>query len=69
MAVAMPGPGLGVDEAAATLAASPQRGTILALLVFGFGLKQQPRAPARVDAARTLGGTGAGLGGAEAVRS
>jgi len=39
LAVAMPGPGLGVDEAAATLAASPQRGTILALLVFGFGLK------------------------------
>jgi formate hydrogenlyase subunit 3/multisubunit Na+/H+ antiporter MnhD subunit len=39
LAVEMPGPGLGVDEAVMTLAASPQRATILALLVFGFGLK------------------------------
>jgi formate hydrogenlyase subunit 3/multisubunit Na+/H+ antiporter MnhD subunit len=39
LAVQMPGPGLGVDEAVATLAASPQRASILALLVFGFGLK------------------------------
>jgi formate hydrogenlyase subunit 3/multisubunit Na+/H+ antiporter MnhD subunit len=39
LAVEMPGPGLGIDAAVATLAASPQRSTILALIVFGFGLK------------------------------
>ncbi len=39
LAVEMPGTGLGIDEAVVTLAASPQRATILALLVFGFGLK------------------------------
>ena len=39
LAVEMPGPGLAIDEAAATLAASPDRDTILALLVFGFGVK------------------------------
>lgn len=39
LAVQMPGPGLGIDAAVATLTASPDRGTILALLVTGFGLK------------------------------
>ncbi len=39
LAVRMPGPGLALDEAVRTLAAAPDRGTILALLVFGFGLK------------------------------
>jgi formate hydrogenlyase subunit 3/multisubunit Na+/H+ antiporter MnhD subunit len=39
LAAEMPGPGLGIDAAAATLAASPDRDTILALLVAGFGLK------------------------------
>ena len=39
LAAEMPGPGLGIDAAAATLAASPDRDTILALLVTGFGLK------------------------------
>jgi len=39
LAVEMPGPGLAIDQAVATLAASPQRGTILALLVAGFGVK------------------------------
>jgi len=39
LAVEMPGPGLAIDQAVATLAVSPQRGTMLALLVAGFGLK------------------------------
>ena len=39
LAVEMPGPGLGIEEAVATLATSQQRPTILALLVFGFVLK------------------------------
>ncbi len=39
LAVEMPGPGLAIDEAAATLAASPDRDIILALLVAGFGVK------------------------------
>jgi formate hydrogenlyase subunit 3/multisubunit Na+/H+ antiporter MnhD subunit len=39
LAVRMPGPGLGIDQAVATLTASPDRGTILALLVAGFGVK------------------------------
>jgi formate hydrogenlyase subunit 3/multisubunit Na+/H+ antiporter MnhD subunit len=39
LAVEMPGPGLAIEQAVATLAASPQRGTILALLVAGFGVK------------------------------
>jgi multicomponent Na+:H+ antiporter subunit A len=39
LAVEMPGPGLAIEQAVATLADSPQRGTILALLVTGFGIK------------------------------
>jgi formate hydrogenlyase subunit 3/multisubunit Na+/H+ antiporter MnhD subunit len=39
LASQMPGPGLGVDQAVATLSASPDRSTILALLVAGFGVK------------------------------
>lgn len=39
LAVAMPGPGLAMADAVATLAVTPERDTILALLVFGFGLK------------------------------
>jgi formate hydrogenlyase subunit 3/multisubunit Na+/H+ antiporter MnhD subunit len=39
LAVAMPGPGLAIADAVATLAVTQERGTILALLVFGFGLK------------------------------
>ena len=39
LAVEMPGPGLAIDDAVTTLAASPQRGTILVLLVAGFGVK------------------------------
>jgi len=39
LAMEIPGPGLAIDAALATLAVSPQRGVILALLVFGFGLK------------------------------
>ncbi len=39
LAVAMPGPGFAIDDAVRTLATSPQRGTILALLIAGFGIK------------------------------
>ncbi|NJD32578.1 MAG: NADH/ubiquinone/plastoquinone (complex I) [Gammaproteobacteria bacterium] len=39
LAAEMPGPGLAIDDAVATLAASPHRDTILALLVAGFGVK------------------------------
>jgi formate hydrogenlyase subunit 3/multisubunit Na+/H+ antiporter MnhD subunit len=39
LAVEMPGPGLAIEQAVATLADSPQRGMILALLVTGFGIK------------------------------
>jgi formate hydrogenlyase subunit 3/multisubunit Na+/H+ antiporter MnhD subunit len=39
LAAEMPRPGLSIEAAAATLAASPQRTTILALLTAGFGVK------------------------------
>ncbi len=39
LATGMPGPGLALDDAVTTLAGSPDRSTILALLVAGFGLK------------------------------
>jgi multicomponent Na+:H+ antiporter subunit A len=39
LAVRMPGPGLGIDLAVATLSTAPERGTILALLIAGFGIK------------------------------
>ena len=39
LAVEMPGPGLAIDDAVVTLAASPNRDTILALLIAGFGVK------------------------------
>ena len=39
LSVEMPGPGLAIDDAVATLAASPNRDTILALLIAGFGVK------------------------------
>ena len=39
LAAQMPGPGLAIDDAVSTLAVSPDRDAILALLVFGFGVK------------------------------
>ena len=39
LSVEMPGPGLAIEDAVATLAASPDRDTILALLIAGFGVK------------------------------
>ena len=39
LAVRMPGPGLAIGDAVSTLAVSPDRDAILALLVFGFGVK------------------------------
>ena len=39
LASAMPGPGLAIDDAVAALAVAPGRGTMLALLVAGFGIK------------------------------
>ena len=39
LASAMPGPGLAIDDAVAALAVAPDRDTILALLVAGFGIK------------------------------
>jgi formate hydrogenlyase subunit 3/multisubunit Na+/H+ antiporter MnhD subunit len=39
LAVVMPGPGFAIDDAVRALASSPQRSTILALLIAGFGIK------------------------------
>jgi formate hydrogenlyase subunit 3/multisubunit Na+/H+ antiporter MnhD subunit len=39
LAAAMPGPGLAIDDAVAALAVAPDRETILALLLAGFGIK------------------------------